>query len=200
VEREPPAEGGLGTNRWSNPTHSKHRSKDDVISYTGIEFRNAEKQTIQFVRSGDPLVIRLHYRASKDDVRPVFGVGISTEFGTVVSRVSTWLCGVDIPALARGDGFIDLCLDSVNLMPGRYFLSAWLGGMGPVYYDSLDGCGVLNVEEADFYGSGRTSQDKSVIVLLPCHWECNGLTEGIENNGRTGQDLGERDGEGLVHF
>ena len=200
VEREPPVEGGLADNRWSNPTHSKHRSKDDVISYTRIEFKNSERETIQFVRSGEPLVIRLHYRVSKDGVRPVFGLGISTEFGTVVSRVSTWLCGVEIPILARGDGFIELCLDSVNLMPGRYFLSAWLGGMGPVFYDSLECCSVLNVEEADFYHSGRTSQDKSVIMLLPCHWECTGLAEDIENKGRTVQDLGERSGEGLVHF
>ena len=198
VEREPAAEEGLGDNRWSNPEHRKNRSKDDVINYTRIELKNLEGQPIHFVRSGEPVVIRLHYRASKDDIRPIFGVGISTELGTVISRVSTWLCGAEIPPLVRGDGFIDLRLDSVNFMPGRYFLSAWLGEMGPVFHDSLDRCSVLNVEEADFYGSGRTSQDKSAIMLLPCHWDYAGLAEDTGNTGSTAQDLRERDGEGLL--
>ena len=30
---------------------------------------------------------------------------------------------VDILALQRGDGFIDLCINNVSLMPRRYFLS-----------------------------------------------------------------------------
>ena len=200
VEREQSAQGGLADNRWANPTHRKYRSQEDVITYTGIEFKNPERETVQFVRSGESLVIRLHYRANKDGVRPIFGVGIETDSGTVVSRVSTWLCGVEVPALACGDGFIDLCLDSVNLMPGRYFLSSWLGAMGPIIYDSVDRSSVLVVEEADFYGSGRTSQDKSVIMMLRCHWECAGIDKVIGDKACTAQNLGERDRESLLHL
>ena len=200
VDREPTVEGRAAANRWSDPQHRKHQSQDEVITYTRLEFKNPEKETIQFVRSGDPLVIRLHYRACKDGVRPIFGVQISTESGTVVSQVSTWLCGVDVPVLARGDGFIDLCIDSVNLMAGHYFLSVWLGALGPIFYDSVDRCSVLDVEEADFYGSGRTSKDQRVIMLMPCHWECTGLAESAENEGWSVQDVQESDGEDLVHL
>lgn len=182
MEDELQVEGGLADRRWANPTHRKHRSPEDVASYTGIEFRNPEKETIQFVRSGEPLVIRLHYSARKAIARPVFGLGVSTELGTLVSWVSTWLCAVEIPVLQPGDGFIDLSIDSLNLMPGRYFLSVTLGAMGPVYYDSIDRCSILNVEEADFYQSGRTSQNES-FMLLPCHWEPVESTK--ENEGPT---------------
>ena len=200
VDREPTAEGRSAANRWSDPQHRKYQSQDEVITYTRLEFKNPEKETIQFVRSGDPLVIRLHYRAFKDGIRPIFGVQISTESGTVVSQVSTWLCGVDVPVLPRGDGFIDLCIDSVNLMPGHYFLSVWLGALGPIFYDSVDRCSVLDIEEADFYGSGRTSKDQRVIMLMPCHWECTGLAESAENEGWSAQDVQESDGEDLVHL
>lgn len=186
-------------NRWSNPTHRQYRSHDDAITYTRIELKNPDRESIEFVRSGDPLVIRLHYRALRDGVRPTFGVGISTELGTVISRVSTWLSGVDTPVLSRGDGFIDLCLDCVNLRSGRYSLSAWLGAPGPIYYDSIDRCAVLNVEDADFYGSGRISQDKSVIMLLPCHWEGSGITENAANEKWRVPSLRESDEEGLLH-
>ena len=108
VDRGPLVEGGPAANRWSDPMHRKYRSRDEVMTCTDLELRNPKKERIHFVRSGEPLVIRLHYRAFKDGVRPIFGVGISTESGTVVSRVSTWLCGVDIPDLAHGDGYITL--------------------------------------------------------------------------------------------
>jgi lipopolysaccharide transport system ATP-binding protein len=182
IDREQPAEGGLAhNNRWANPEHRKHRSPEEMASYTRIEFKNPEGETVPFVRSGEPLVIRLHYCVRKAVTRPSFGVGISTERGTLVSYVSTWLCSVDIPVLECGDGFIDLCIDKVNLMPGRYFLSVMLGGTGPIFYDSIDRCTALTVEETDFYGSGRMLSRNQSIMLLPCHWKPFGSTE--ENGG-----------------
>jgi lipopolysaccharide transport system ATP-binding protein len=192
VEREQPAEGGLADNgRWANPEHRKHRSPEDVVSYTRIEFKNPEGETIPFVRSGEPLVIRLHYCARKAITRPSFGVGISTEHGTLVSYVSTWLCSVEIPVLQCGNGFIDLCIDYVNLMPGSYSLSLMLGGMGPIFYDSIDHCTVLTVEETDFYRSGRMLPRNRSIMLLPCHWEPFGSTE---ENGAPAKNLQNAEG------
>jgi len=198
VAREQPTEGGLADdNRWANPEHRKHRSPEDVVSYTRIEFKNPEGETIPFVRSGEPLVIRLHYCARKPITRPSFGVGISTEQGTLVSYVSTWLCSVEIPVLQCGNGFIDLCIDYINLMPGSYFLSVLLGGMGPIFYDSIDRCTVLTVEETDFYGSGRMMSPNQSIMLLPCHWEPFGPTE---ENGGAPQNLQIAGGAGPIHL
>jgi lipopolysaccharide transport system ATP-binding protein len=175
--REPHVEGAMADTRWLDPTHRKYRSQDEVITYNRIEFRNPEGETIPFVRAGEPLVVRLHYCAHKDTTRPIFGLTISTELGTVVAHVNTFLCGFEMPVLARGNGYVDLHLDSVNLMHGRYFLSLWIGAVGPVYYDSLDRCAVLTIEEADFYGSGRIHADRFGIVLLPCQWSYSGSPE-----------------------
>jgi lipopolysaccharide transport system ATP-binding protein len=195
IEREQTADVALAdNNRWANVEHSKHRSPEDVVSYTRIEFKNPEGETIPFVRSGEPLVIRLHYCARKAITRPSFGVGISTEHGTLVSYVSTWLCSVEIPVLQCGNGFIDLCIDYVNLMPGRYFLSVMLGGTGPVFYDSIDRCTVLTVEETDFYRSGRMLSRNQSIMLLPCHWE---PFESTEENGEPAQNLQSAEGAHL---
>jgi len=197
VDRGPLVEGVPTANRWANPEHRKHRSTEDVVSYTRIEFKNLQGKTIPYVLPGEPLVIRLHYSARKAIRRPIFGVGISTENGTLVSYVSTWLCSVEIPVLQCGDGFIDLCLDYVDLMPGRYFLSVMLGGMGPVFYDSIDRYGVLTVEESDFYRSGRMLTRNRSIMLLPCHWEPFGSAK---ENGEPAQNLQNAEGEDLVHL
>jgi lipopolysaccharide transport system ATP-binding protein len=176
-EREPEVEVALDDTRWLNPMHRKCRSHEDLITYTRIELRNPEGETTRFIRAGEPLIVRLHYRAHKDTARPIFGLLISTEFGTVVSNVNTYLSGFEIPVLPQGDGYVDLHLDSVNLIHGRYFLSAWIGATGPTYYDSLERCTVLTIEEADFYGSGRTLMDKLGLVLLPCQWSCPDFPE-----------------------
>jgi lipopolysaccharide transport system ATP-binding protein len=197
IENESASDGDLLDNHSGIAEHRRQQGKENAICYTGVEFRSPEGETVQFVRSGEPLVIRLRYHAYQDGLRPIFGIGIETESGTVVSRLSTWLCGVDVPVLQTGDGFIDLCLDSVNLMPGRYFLSMWVGAMGPVFYDTIDRGVVIRVEESDFYGSGRTSQDKSVIMMLRCHWE---LSRSPEENERTAQKLEEGEREGLIHL
>src|SRR5215469_4025966 len=64
VEQEKSAEGWLtDNNRWANPEHRKHRSPEDLVSYTRIELKNPKGETVPFVSSGDPLVIRLHYCA-----------------------------------------------------------------------------------------------------------------------------------------
>jgi lipopolysaccharide transport system ATP-binding protein len=191
VDREPTVDGSSTGIRWANPMHRRYRSEDDAVRYTRLELRNLDRQPIQFIRSGEPLVARMHYSASRDGIKPIFGLEISTEQGAVVSRVSTWLCGVDVPMLSRGEGFVDLHLDSLNLMPGRYFLTVWLGALGPIFYDSIDRWGVLNVEVADFYGSGRTSQDKSVIMLFPCRWDCTGLNGNAESENVSVQDVRE---------
>lgn len=200
ADRAPLAESeGVG-HRWTNPIHRKYRAPENVVTYTQIELRTSEKEPIQIIRSGDSLVIRLHYRSLRDAVRPIFGIEICTEIGTVVSRVSTWVCGVEIPPLTRGDGFIDLCLDSVNLSPGRYFLSAYLGAVGPTFYDSIDRWAVLNIEQTDFYRSGRMSDDRSVIMLMPCHWECGGKAERGGNGNWPVDDVGEPDEKGLLRL
>lgn len=176
LEHEPQIDGALDDFRWLEPTHRKYRSKDEVVSYTRLEFRNQAGETIRFVRAGEPLVIRLHYHAYKDTARPHFGLTISTELGAEVANVSTWLSGCEIPVLSRGDGHIDLHLASLNLMPGRYFLSLWIAAVGPIYYDSLDRCVGLSVEDADFYGSGR-NLERFGIVLLPCQWRHPAFSE-----------------------
>ncbi len=60
------------------------------IRFTGIEFLSPEHQPSQLIRSGDSLVMKLHYQAEKRIVPPHFGVEIYTDLGTKVTAMSTW--------------------------------------------------------------------------------------------------------------
>ena len=98
-------------------------------------------------------MIRLHYHANEAIERPSFGFRMYTELGTLVTDTSTWLHGLDIPLVPAGDGYIDLEIDSLNLLPGRYYFSlSWTPASNPHIYDALEHAIHLDIEEAPIYG------------------------------------------------
>jgi len=141
------------------------------IRYTGIEFLDADKRPKPLIRSGDSLVVRLHYHAEQRIANPIFDFEIYTELGTRVTKVSTWAAGFDIPAIQPGSGYLDVELPFVNLMPTRYYLSLRLESpAGRTNFDVLERCTALDVEPSDAYGSGRGIDSRFGIVFLPCKW------------------------------
>src|SRR5262249_43553314 len=113
--------------------HIKTRGGNGEIRFTGIEFLSAERQALQLVASGGSLVRRHLYQAEKRIVAPHFGIEIYTDLGTKISTASTWGTGYDISTLPASEGHVDLEIDFLTLMPGRYYISLWLASIGPVY-------------------------------------------------------------------
>jgi lipopolysaccharide transport system ATP-binding protein len=141
------------------------------IRYTGIEFLDGDNRPKNLIRSGDSLVVRLHYAAEHRIANPSFGFEIYTNLGTRLTKVSTWAAGLDIPAVERGSGHIDVELCFLNLMPARYSLSLWLESTSiAVDFDVLDHCVSLDVEPSDAYGSGRGVDSRYGVIFLPCKW------------------------------
>jgi homopolymeric O-antigen transport system ATP-binding protein len=143
------------------------------IRYTGIDFLDSSNRPKNLIRSGDSLVVRLHYDAEQRIANPIFGFEIYTNLGTRLTKVSTWAAGFDILAVERGSGHIDVELPFLNLMPARYYLSLWLEslvGASPIDFDVLDHCVPLDVEPSDAYGSGRGIDSYFGVIFLPCKW------------------------------
>jgi lipopolysaccharide transport system ATP-binding protein len=148
------------------------------IRYTGLEFVGADGEPLAVVRSGDRVIVRMHYHASKAIEFPSFGFRLTTELGTLVTETSTWHHGIEIPHVAAGDGHIDLDIGALNLLPARYFFSLGLTGSGGHAYDLLDYCARLDIETANIYNSGRSFDSRWGIVFFPQSWRLNGATLG----------------------
>jgi lipopolysaccharide transport system ATP-binding protein len=147
--------------------------------YTKVEFLSTtgDRQTV--TRCGKGVVIRLHYRANEPIERPSFGFRMYTELGTLVTDTGTWLHGLDIPLAPAGDGYIDLEIDSLNLIPGRYYLSLQLdSSMSPKLYDLLEHAVHLDVEEGPIYGSTRRIDSRHGLVFFPQRWHLDGIGRG----------------------
>ena len=83
-------------------TKIESRGGNGMVRYTGIEFLDADGHPNNLVRSGDELRVRLHFHAREEIHQPHFGVMIYSDMGTLVTTISTWAAGLEIPALAPG--------------------------------------------------------------------------------------------------
>jgi lipopolysaccharide transport system ATP-binding protein len=138
--------------------------------FTRYEILDANGAGDGIVRCGGPLRLRLHYEAQRTILEPHFGVEIYTNMGTLVTSLNTWTMGHNLESLSQGEGYIDVHVPAVNLVPDRYYLSFWLASVGPKY-DHVDLCAALDVEPADVHGSGRELDGRFGIVVMPCRWE-----------------------------
>jgi lipopolysaccharide transport system ATP-binding protein len=140
------------------------------IRFTKIEYLDSNKKVSGLIRSGDQLTIRLHYETKKPQETPIFGIEIHTQMGTLVSHIHTYNSGFDIPYVPVGIGQIDVVIQELNLMHGRYYLSLFLANLGYMFHDVLQHCAVLEIEPSNRYGLNRGIQG-SPIVSFSCKWE-----------------------------
>src|SRR5258706_7969536 len=132
---------------------SENRLGSGEIRYTRVEYLGPDRTPCTLTRSGDKLVIRFHYHAQKTIHYPSFGFRIFTNLGTLITESGNVIHGVDVPRVEPGDGYIDVEIESLNLLPAQYYLSLWITELGgtPVY--DGDARAVLEVEPANIYAS-----------------------------------------------
>jgi lipopolysaccharide transport system ATP-binding protein len=146
------------------------------IRYTSFVFLSVEGVPQKLIRSGDSLVMRFHYHAELPIYRPSFGFQLFTELGTLITETSTWHHGIEIPRIPAGSGHLDLQIDMLNLLPGRYRMSLCLTGPNGTIHDWLEKAICLEVEVASIYRSSRTIDSRYGIVYFPQTWRIEGIS------------------------
>jgi hypothetical protein len=166
---------GLGQQARIDVGNIQARAGNGEARFTAVEFLSHAGEPVKMVSSGQDMTIRLHYFAKVPIAHPVFILQIFSELGTMLTEMNTWMTDCEIPVLEAGSGYIDLEIDFLNLMPGRYPISVALAGVWPSYYDRLDHCAVLEVEPSNFYKTGKGIERRFGIIFLPCRWKLNVL-------------------------
>ncbi len=155
-------------------TQVEPRKGSGHMRCTAIELLDSNGHPTPVVRSGMELTFRLHYEVFQLVREPHFGIEIYSNLGTMITSVNTWTSGFNTEELRPGKGYIDVNVGALNLNPDRYYLSIWLASVGPRYYDHLDFCTTITVEQADVHKSGRAMSKAFGLMYLPCQWSHNG--------------------------
>ncbi len=90
-----------------------------------IEILDGSGVSTTVIRTGDPVVFRLHYHAPEPILQPVFSIAIHTIDGMLVTEPSTRDAGL-VPDKVEGRGQVELQVERLLLAPGTYDIGASL--------------------------------------------------------------------------
>lgn len=150
---------------------TENRLGSGEVRYTRLEYLSPDGTPCAMTRSGDSLVLRFHYHVEQTIRDPSFGFRLFSEMGTLITECGHWMHGIRISKVDPGDGYLDLEIEALNLLPGRYQFSLWItawDGM-PVYDGDVRTS--LEIEATDVYRSGRMLNSKHGIVYFPQRWK-----------------------------
>jgi ABC-type polysaccharide/polyol phosphate transport system ATPase subunit len=124
---------GVVVDDYVDETHAERKVADVAqgdarwgsgeIRVDRVEILDAAGRDTRTLRTGDGVVIRLHYRAGQRVNQPVFGLGITTLEGHDVTGPNTRDTG-EVPEFLDGEGHVDFRVDQLALLPGTYELTA----------------------------------------------------------------------------
>jgi lipopolysaccharide transport system ATP-binding protein len=151
------------------------REGSGEINYTGLEFLDTAGQQKTIVRSGDNLKVRLFYEVHETVLNPKFYFTFHTEKGGRIATFGSSISGHYINRLLPGNGYVDIDIDSLNVMPDRYYFSFWIAGdREKKYFERIEWCARLDVEYSNYFKSGKGIDKEFGYVFIPCNWNFHG--------------------------
>jgi ABC-type polysaccharide/polyol phosphate transport system ATPase subunit len=112
-------------------------------------------------RTGDTVTLRLHYRADKPVSRPVFGFAIDALGGNCITSPCARDVGM-VPERLTGDGYVDVVMTDVSLMPGTFDLHTSVTDFNRQHiYDYVQVALRFDVM------TGKLNETGSVVTLRP---------------------------------
>ncbi|MGX1695902.1 ABC transporter ATP-binding protein [Microbacterium keratanolyticum] len=140
---------------------STSASDAQPIHVTKIEVLDADGETADTIRSGDPVTIRVHAASVRRFDRWDVGFSIDTPFGHMVLASNTELLGRELPPL-DGETTVDLKIESLSVGRGQYFINANVAGVSEISTHALMQGALLNVD-----GGEGTMGSSSAVISVP---------------------------------
>jgi lipopolysaccharide transport system ATP-binding protein len=152
-------------------SNAVEREGSGEILFTGLEFLGTDGQPRSLVRSGENLRVRLYYEVHEMVMNPRFYLRMITEKEARIATFGNEYSGPHIPKLYPGTNYVDIDIDTFNVMPDRYFFTCWIyGDTGRKYIDRIAICAMLDVEYSNYFNTGKGIDKDLGHVFIPCKW------------------------------
>lgn len=138
------------------------RKGTQKIRFTDVALYNEKGEETVLFRPGEPIEIRMKYKAEVIGEKMNCVLGITREDGTYCYGTSA-LSGAYMDLLSKEEGEIKIVLEENNLQSGKYMLDVGIQDIEENVYDYI-----YNVQELRVYEKESTQIG---IVYMPKHWE-----------------------------
>ena len=146
------------------------RQGNGDIQFTRVEYLSPDGSPCGVVRSGEDLLVRLHFHVNREVLHPSFGFRLFTRMGTLLTETNGKHHRLLVQKVEPGVGHLDMLIRNLNLIPERYSFSFWVTSeTGTPVYDG-DVRSILDIEAADVYGSGRVPESRHGVMYFPQKW------------------------------
>ena len=133
-----------------------------------MEFLDGAGNPVTHVRTGEPLVLRVHVFAPEPVERPVLGIGVHSLDGVQLTGPNLREADL-VPDVMVGHGHIDYCIERMPLLAGTYDFSALLYNYTITHpYDARIRAFRFDVDHGE-------SREEHGFFTLGGSWDINGL-------------------------
>ncbi len=130
------------------------------ILITRVEFLDKFGLRSSRFNSSDPMTVRIHYNSGEKILDPVFGIALYNDQGQHLYGTNTFLKDTLINSV-EGTGYIDLKVNRIPMIQGRYLLSVAVHSRDDTPYDWID----------KHYSFEVVPKGKDVgLFEIPCKW------------------------------
>jgi lipopolysaccharide transport system ATP-binding protein len=148
----------------------KDRAGNGHLIFTGLEFLDENNHIIDQPLCGVKIKIRLHYHC-KVKLRTVsVAIGFNSLSGENKFIVSTELLDKDYKNIDT-DGFFECVIDKFPLSAGRYLINVFSKTEGGEILDWIQEALSIDVENGDFYNTGKSITTNHQSVLIEHYWK-----------------------------
>lgn len=166
----PDTDGGNAGPGWAVSPQRLAESRIEGFEFRSLEIENPAAPHVG-PRTGDPLTVRVGYRATRTFLEPGFVVHIRDHAGAELVRFSTMpISGFHVEAI-EGDGEVELIIDALPATGGRWHLDLAFTRAMVEHRATALSAAALDVTAADVYGSGFPLERSHGMTYTPHHWE-----------------------------
>lgn len=151
-----------GTAATAETTGTRWGSGD--VKFTRVALQNPNGSQARFFLTGKGFVIRIEFRASDRVSRPVFGISVRSQDGTLITGPNTKMSRYPIDVVS-GSGAIEYRIPRLPLLPGTYVVAVACYDEELVHaYDHWERC-------AEFLVLEGSTRERFGLVTVDAEWQ-----------------------------
>jgi lipopolysaccharide transport system ATP-binding protein len=155
----------------------KDRKGNQILKFIKVILCNKKGEKIIKINSGDDIIFKIFYTSLKEYEKDpiVISFNIRNNYGQVLTNLKSSVSGESIFNIYK-KGYFECLWPKFNLRSGRYECNLFCSINGEIA-DWLQSAFIIDVEDGDFYGTGKMDDRTQGDILTQHHWESYPLSE-----------------------